>query len=139
MSMEWFIENKSMDKHSVAATKTYGTSRMDAYSIFEDTLNLKTVTVRDRIDDGDGKYHYEVNKNETMLASFDNFVVYIAIVMITTIALSINLNSGRFDFSLGSMATLSSVLGAKITYSVLDGGNYSALNLTWMYMCLHVL
>lgn len=33
MSMEWFIENKSMDKHSVAATKTYGTSRMDAYSI----------------------------------------------------------------------------------------------------------
>lgn len=68
MSMEWFIENKSMDKHSVAATKTYGTSRMDAYSIFEDTLNLKIVTVRDRIDDGDGKYHYEVNKNETMLA-----------------------------------------------------------------------
>ena len=68
MSMEWFVENKSMDKHSVAATKTYGTSRMDAYSIFEDTLNLKTVTVRDRIDDGDGKYHYEVNKNETMLA-----------------------------------------------------------------------
>lgn len=65
MNMEWFIENKSMDKHSVAATKTYGTSRMDAYSIFEETLNLKTVTVRDRIDDGDGKYHYEVNKNET--------------------------------------------------------------------------
>ena len=68
MSMEWFIENKSMDKHSVAATKTFGTSRMDAYSIFEDTLNLKTVTVRDRVDDGDGKYHYVVNKNETMLA-----------------------------------------------------------------------
>ena len=68
ISMEWFIENKSLDKRSVAATKTYGTSRMDAYSIFEETLNLKTVTVRDRIDDGDGKYHYVVNKNETMLA-----------------------------------------------------------------------
>ena len=68
MNMEWFIENKSMDKRSVAATKTYGTSRMDAYSIFESTLNLRTVTVKDRIDDGDGKYHYEVNKNETMLA-----------------------------------------------------------------------
>ncbi len=52
----------------MAATKTYGTSRMDAYSIYDDMLNLKTVTVRDRIDDGDGKYHYEVNKNETMLA-----------------------------------------------------------------------
>ena len=36
----------------------------------------------------------------TNMTSFDNFVVYIAIVMITTIALSINLNSGRFDFSL---------------------------------------
>ena len=67
-SMEWFIENKSMDKHSVAASKTYGTGHMDAYSIFEASLNLKTVTVRDRIDDGDGKYHYVVNKNETMLA-----------------------------------------------------------------------
>lgn len=68
ITMEWFIENKPMDKRSVAATKTYGTSRMDAYSIFEETLNLKTVTVRDRVDDGDGKYHYVVNKNETMLA-----------------------------------------------------------------------
>ncbi len=68
ITMEWFIENKSMDKHSVAATKTFGTSRMNAYSIFEESLNLRTVTVRDRIDDGDGKYHYVVNKNETMLA-----------------------------------------------------------------------
>lgn len=67
-NMEWFIENKSLNKHSVAATKMYGTSRMDAYSIFEETLNLRTVTVKDRIEDGDGSYHYEVNKNETMLA-----------------------------------------------------------------------
>ena len=64
----WFIENKSLDKRSIAATKTYGTSRIDAYSIMEETLNLRTVTVRDRIEDGDGKYHYEVNKKETMLA-----------------------------------------------------------------------
>lgn len=67
-SMEWFVENKALDKHSIAATKTYGTSRMDAYTIFENTLNLRTVTVRDRIEDGDGKYHYEVNQKETMLA-----------------------------------------------------------------------
>jgi ribose transport system permease protein len=58
--------------------------------------------------------------------SFDSFVVYTAIVMITTMALSINLNSGRFDFSLGSMAALSSVIGAKVTYSVLHGGTGSA-------------
>lgn len=67
-NMEWFIENKSLDKSSVSATKTYGTSRMGAYTIFENTLNLRTVTVRDRIEDGDGKYHYEVNQKETMLA-----------------------------------------------------------------------
>ena len=66
--MEWFVENKSLDKTSVAATKTYGTSRMDAYTIFENTLNLRTVTVRDRIEDGGGKYHYEENQKETMLA-----------------------------------------------------------------------
>lgn len=66
--MEWFVENKSLDKTSVAAAKTYGTSRMDAYTIFENTLNLRTVTVRDRIEDGQGKYHYETNQKETMLA-----------------------------------------------------------------------
>lgn len=66
--MEWFVENKSLDKTSVAATKTYGTSRMDAYTIFENTLNLRTVTVRDRIEEGEGKYHYETNQKETMLA-----------------------------------------------------------------------
>ncbi|MDE6253997.1 MAG: DEAD/DEAH box helicase family protein [Lachnospiraceae bacterium] len=64
----WFIENKSLDKKSIAAAKTYGTDRIDAYSIMEETLNLRTVTIRDRIDDGNGKYHYELNKKETMLA-----------------------------------------------------------------------
>lgn len=59
--------------------------------------------------------------------SFDNFVIYTAIVMITTLALSINLNSGRFDFSLGSMAALSSVVGAKVSYAVLNGGEGSAV------------
>ena len=68
VTMEWFIENKSLDKRSVAATKTYGTNRMDAYTIFENCLNLRTVTIRDRIDDGEGKFHYVINKNETMLA-----------------------------------------------------------------------
>lgn len=67
-TMEWHIDGKSMDSHSTRATKTYGTERMNSYSILEDCLNLRTVTVRDRIDDGGGKYHYEVNKNETMLA-----------------------------------------------------------------------
>ena len=57
---------------------------------------------------------------------FNNFVSYTAIVMITTMALSINLNSGRFDFSLGAIMTLSSVIGAKVSYGILAGGPGSA-------------
>lgn len=67
-SQNWYLEDKSIDKKSVAATRTYGTGRMDAYSILEETLNLRTVTIRDRIEDPDGKVHYVLNKNETMLA-----------------------------------------------------------------------
>lgn len=62
----------------------------------------------------------------TNMKSFDNFIVYTAIVMITTIALSINLNSGRFDFSLGAMAALSSIIGAKCSYAITAGGAGSA-------------
>ena len=63
---------------------------------------------------------------------FNNFVCYIGIVMITTMALSINLNSGRVDFSLGSIMTLSSVIGAKLSYAVLAGGEGSA---AMMFLC----
>lgn len=69
-------------------------------------------------------------EGKTMFAtpiSVNYFVLYAAIVMITTMALSINLNSGRFDFSLGAMAVLSSVLSAKITYALLQGGSGSAV------------
>ena len=61
--------------------------------------------------------------------SFNFFVLYAAVIMITTFALSINLNSGRFDFSLGSMAVLSSVLASKLTYSLLSGGAGSAISI----------
>lgn len=42
------------------------------------------------------------------------FVQSTATVMLVTFALSINLNSGRFDFSLGAVALLSSILSAKL-------------------------
>ena len=67
-SLTYRIISKNLHNRSIAATESYGTKRMDAYSIFEYTLNLKTVTVKDRIDDGDGKYHYVVNKDATILA-----------------------------------------------------------------------
>ena len=74
---------------------------------------------------------------KTMIAnrtSFNYFVIYAAIVMITTMALSINLNSGRFDFSLGAMAVLSSVLSSKFTYALLGGGAGSA----WLMLALNI-
>ncbi len=49
------------------------------------------------------------------------FIRGVATVMLTTIALAINLNSGRFDFSLGSVATLSAVISSQITLN--GGGN----------------
>ncbi len=56
--------------------------------------------------------------NGTVLfASEGNWIVFfraIASVMMTTFALSINLNSGRFDFSIGSIALFSSVISAQI-------------------------
>ncbi len=61
------------------------------------------------------------------MTGFNSFILYTAIVMITTMALSINLNSGRFDFSLGSMAVLSAVLASKLTYTALGGGSGSAV------------
>ena len=70
----------------------------------------------------------------TNMKSFDNFIVYTAIVMITTIALSINLNSGRFDFSLGSMAALSAVIGAKVSYAILGGVQGSA----WLMLVITI-
>ncbi len=59
--------------------------------------------------------------------SVNYFFLYAAIVMITTMSLSVNLNSGRFDFSLGAMAVLSSVLSAKLSYALLGGGSGSAI------------
>ena len=41
-----------------------------------------------------------------------------ASVMLTTFALSLNLNSGRFDFSIGSVSLLSSVISASICTSL---------------------
>lgn len=67
--------------------------------------------------------------------SLNFFVLYTAIVMLTTIALSINLNSGRFDFSLGSMAALASVLSARLTFALLGGGSGSAV----MMLALNIL
>lgn len=64
----WCIENKSLDYNSIATTQTYGTKRMDAYTIIEETLNLRSVTVKDKVEDENGNEKYVLNKNETIAA-----------------------------------------------------------------------
>ena len=63
----FFIVDKS-SVYTVENRNVYGTSRMSALEIFENLLNMKTVTVKDRIEQPDGKYTYVVNQNETLLA-----------------------------------------------------------------------
>lgn len=61
------ITNKNADD-SIKACQEYGTSRLSAYHIIEDTLNLKQVTVRDIEHDPYGNKRYVINKKETLLA-----------------------------------------------------------------------
>lgn len=66
---QWNISGKNADSYNnVLATATYGTSRINAYKILEDTLNLKDVRVYDTVEDADGKEIRVLNKKETMLA-----------------------------------------------------------------------
>lgn len=44
---EWNMENKTYDRTNVKAYKTYGTDRINAYQIIEQTLNLKDVRIYD--------------------------------------------------------------------------------------------
>jgi ribose transport system permease protein len=56
--------------------------------------------------------------NDSLFAGADNFRVFLrtgTVVLCVTFALWINLNSGRFDFSLGSVATLSALISASIS------------------------
>ena len=65
---EWNIEGKSYDKGNVKAYNTYGTSRINAYKIIEETLNLKDVRIFDYIEDDEGRKKAVLNKKETAIA-----------------------------------------------------------------------
>ena len=64
---EWNIEGKSYDRSNVKAYSTYGTSRINAYKIIEETLNLKDVRIFDYIEDEEGKKKAVLNKKETAI------------------------------------------------------------------------
>lgn len=65
---EWNIEGKSYDRGNIKAYNTYGTDRINAYKIMEQTLNLKDVRIFDQIEGPDGKRTPVLNRKETAIA-----------------------------------------------------------------------
>ena len=65
---QWSIENKNYDRGNVKANSTFGTHRVNAYKIIEETLNLKDVRVYDYTIDDEGRRIPELNKKETAIA-----------------------------------------------------------------------
>lgn len=68
LTSEWNIEGKSRDKDNDIAEMTYGTSRVSAYKLIEDALNLKETKIFDQIVNPDGSKTSVLNKKETLLA-----------------------------------------------------------------------
>ena len=65
---EWNITSKSLDCGNIKVCTTYGTKRVSAYHILENTLNQKDVRVFDTKVDDSGKEQRVLNKKETALA-----------------------------------------------------------------------
>ena len=65
---EWAIKGKSHDRMNVMSESTYGTPRINAYKIIEDTLNLKDVRIFDYVEDEYGNRKPVLNKKETAIA-----------------------------------------------------------------------
>ncbi|MFF2484751.1 SNF2-related protein [Paenibacillus sp. NPDC058071] len=68
----WRISGKSLERSSIKVNQTFGTGRTNAYEIFENSLNLQSITVRDPLTyldaSGNEQIKYVVNAKETMIA-----------------------------------------------------------------------
>ena len=65
---EWNVSEKSIDRSNIRSYNTYGTGRINAYKIIEDTLNLRDVRIFDTVQDVDGREQRVLNKKETAIA-----------------------------------------------------------------------
>ncbi|MBQ2726088.1 MAG: DEAD/DEAH box helicase family protein, partial [Clostridia bacterium] len=68
VTAEWNITGKSVDSNNINSYHVYGTDRINAYRILEDTLNLRDVRIYDTVTDADGKERRVLNSKETTLA-----------------------------------------------------------------------
>jgi N12 class adenine-specific DNA methylase/uncharacterized coiled-coil protein SlyX len=64
----WNVSGKNADSTNIKAAMTYGTNRVNAYKIIEETLNLKDVRIFDTRYDADGRETRVLNKKETAIA-----------------------------------------------------------------------
>ncbi|QUL53364.1 N-6 DNA methylase [Paenibacillus tritici] len=68
----WRVSGKSLERESIKVNRTLGTSRVNAYDIYEGSLNLQSITVRDPVtyfdQNGNEQIKYVVNAKETMIA-----------------------------------------------------------------------
>ncbi|MHB1314584.1 MAG: DEAD/DEAH box helicase family protein [Christensenellales bacterium] len=65
----WNVKGKNDDSSdNIKANVTYGTKRINAYKIVEESLNLKDVRIFDTVVDADGKEARVLNKQQTAIA-----------------------------------------------------------------------
>ena len=64
---QWAITEKNADRGNVKSFTTYGSKRMNAYYILEQTLNQKDARVYDYVEDENGNKKPVLNKKETAI------------------------------------------------------------------------
>ena len=64
---QWAITEKNADRSNVKSFTTYGSKRMNAYYILEQTLNQKDARVYDYVEDDNGNKKAVLNKKETAI------------------------------------------------------------------------
>ena len=65
---DWNVEGKSVDRGNPRENNTYGTNRVNAYKIIEDSLNLRDTRVYDYVEDEEGRRKPILNQKETAIA-----------------------------------------------------------------------
>ncbi|MDR2043322.1 MAG: DEAD/DEAH box helicase family protein [Clostridium sp.] len=65
---EWNVTEKTYDRSNIHTFNTYGTQRINAYQIIEQSLNLRDVRIFDKVYTPEGDEKRVLNKKETAIA-----------------------------------------------------------------------
>ena len=72
----WNVTEKTYDRSNIHTFNTYGTQRVGAYKIIEDSLNLRDVRVWDKVYDENGNEKRVINKRETAIAQAKQEIIH---------------------------------------------------------------